>query len=342
MRIRAGNILATAVALLAVLALPLDTRAQAPAGKSAKAAKKAAEPRYPTGTLRLVVPYPPGGGSDLLARAIGPKLNERFNVPVIVENRDGANGTIGTASVAKAAGDGHTVLVISAAHASNPFRFRNLPYDQARELAPVSLLATGPLLLVVHPSLPVKSAKELIALAKAKPGQINFGSPVGSLSHLSAELFKSMAGIRMTHVPSKGGGAAAADVVSGQVPVSFVNILQNLPLIRSGKVRALAVTSLQRTQIAQEIPTIAESGLAGYDMTNWYGMLAPSSTPPDIVKRLSAEVGKIVQSPEVKARLAADGMTVVGSTPEFFAKFLVREGAKYGRLIQGAGIHGTL
>src|SRR4029079_19656023 len=228
------------------------------------------------------------------------------------DNRAGANGTIGAAFVAKATADGHTLLVVPAGYAANPGLYKNLPYDQARELAPVSHLASGPLVLVVHPSLPAKSARELIALAKARTRVINCGAAGnGSLPHLSLELFNSMSGVRITHIPYKGSGAAIADVLSGQVPVYFMNILQSLPLIKAGRMRALGVTSPARSPIAPDLPAIAEAGLPGFDMTNWYGMLAPAATPRDTIVRLQQEVARILNLPELKQRLGEDGMTVV-------------------------------
>jgi putative tricarboxylic transport membrane protein len=297
---------------------------------------------YPSGPIRIVVPYPPGGGTDILGRAISQKLNERFGVPVVVDNRGGANGTIGAALVAKSAADGHTVLFVPAGYAANPGLYKSLPYDQARDLAPASHLASGPLVLVVHPSLPAKSVKELIALAKAKPGEINCGSAGnGSLPHLSLELFKLTSGVKITHIPYKGSGAAIVDVMSGQVPVYFMNILQSLPLIKGGRLRALGVTSPKRSAIAPELPAIAEAGVPGFDMTNWYGMLVPGATPRDVINKLQQEVSRILNLPELKERLAADGMTVVGSTPEQFAAFLNRETEKFNRIIQAAGIKST-
>ncbi len=298
---------------------------------------------YPTGPLRIVVPYPPGGGTDILARMIGQKLNESWGQPAVVDNRPGANGTVGTAFVAKAAGDGHTMLIVPAGYAANPGLYKRLPYDQTRELAPVSRLASGPLVLVIHPSLPAKSIKELIALARARPGEINFGSAgSGSLPHMSAELFDSMSGIKMVHIPYKGSGAAITDVLAGRVPVYFMNILQSLSLIKAGRLRALGVTTPERSPIAPDIPAIAEGGLAGFDMTNWYGLLVPASTPREVVAKLGAEVVRILQLPELRNRLAQDGMTVVASTPEQFAEFLTREMSKYARVIETAGIKGTL
>ena len=296
---------------------------------------------YPNGPLRIVSPYPPGGGTDILARTLGQKLNERFNQPAVVENRSGANGTVGAAFVAKSAPDGHTMLVVPAGYAANPSLYKNLPFDQARELAPVSLIASGPLVLVVHPSLPVKSVKELIALARAQPGALNIGSAGnGSLPHLSAELLNTMAGIKIVHIPFKGSGAAVIDVLSGQVPIYFMNVLQSLPMIKSGKLRPLGVSSPQRSAIAPDLPSIAEAGLKGFDMTNWYGLLVQGATPRDTINKLQQEVTRILNLPELKERLAGEGMTVVGSTAEQFVEFLARETAKFNRIIQTAGIKG--
>ena len=310
---------------------------------SAQTASTSSGQAYPTGPMRIVVPFPPGGGTDILCRILAQKLNESWGQPVVVENRAGAGGTLGTAVVAKAAGDGHSMLVMPAAYASNPILYKKLPFDQNRELAPVSLLASGPLVLVVHPSLPVKSIKELVAFARVRPGEINFGSPgAGTLPHMSAELFNTMNKLRMVHIPYKGAGAAVTDVMAGRVPVYFMNILQSLSLIKAGKLRALGVTTPERTAIAPEIPTIAEAGMKGFDMTNWYGMLVPTSTPRDVIVKLNGEVVRILKLPELTARLAQDGMTVVASTPEQFAAFLARETAKFSRVIEAAGIRGTL
>ena len=298
---------------------------------------------YPSGPIRIVVPFTPGGGTDILSRIIAQKLNESWGQPVVVENRAGASGTLGTAVVAKAAGDGQTILVMPAGYAGNPSLYRKLPYDQNKELAPVSLLASGPLVLVVHPSLPVKSIKELVAFARARAGEVNYGSPgAGTLPHLSAELFNSMNHIRMVQIPYKGAGAAVTDVLAGRVPVYFMNILQSLSLIKAGKLRALGVTTPVRTPIAPEIPAIAEAGLKGFDMTNWYGMLVPATTPREVVVKLNAEVARILKLPELTARLAQDGMTVVAGTPEQFAEFLGRETAKFAKVIEAAGIKGSL
>jgi tripartite-type tricarboxylate transporter receptor subunit TctC len=307
------------------------------------AADISAQQNYPAGPMRIVVPFTPGGGTDILARLIAQKLNESWGQPVVVDNRPGAAGTLGTAFVAKSVGDGHTLLIVPAGYAGNPGLYKKLPYDHTRDLAPVSWLASGPLTLVVHPSLPAKSVKELIAFARARPGEINFGSSgAGTLPHLSAELFNSMSGIKMVHIPYKGAGAAVTDVMAGRVPVYFMNILQSVSLIKAGKLRALGVTTPERTPIAPDIPSIAEAGLKGYDMTNWYGLLAPAATPREAIVKLNAEVVRILKLPELTNRLADDGMTVVASSPARFAEFLARETDKFTKVIEAAGIKGSL
>lgn len=303
----------------------------------------AAAQTFPNGQLRIVSPFPPGGGTDVLGRVIAQRYTERFGQPAIVENRAGANGTIGTAYVAKAPADGLTLLIVPAGHAANPSLYKSLPYDQSRDLAPVSQLTSGPLVLVVYPSLPVRSVKELVALARARPGDLNFGSPgSGALPHLSAALFNAMAGTKMTHVPYKGPGAAVADLMSGQIALYFMNITQSLPLVSAKKLRALGVTSPQRSATAPEIPTIAEQGVKGFDMTNWYGMLVPAGTPREVINTINTEMKNIVMLPETRKNLSGMGMVVEASRPEEFAQFLKRESAKYERVIQAAGIKGTL
>lgn len=298
---------------------------------------------YPSAPMRIVVPFTPGGGTDILSRMIAQRLNEAFGQPVIVDNRPGAGGTVGSAVVARAAPDGYTMLVIPAGYAAYGSLYRRLPFDTARDLDPVVRLASGPLTLVVHPSLPAKSVRELVDLAKKHPGDINFGSSgVGTLPHLSAELFTAMSGIKMVHIAYRGASAAATDVLAGRVPVYFMNILQSLSLIRAGKLRALGVTTPDRSPIAPDIPSIAESGLQGFDMTNWYGMMVPAGTPREAVNTLNGEVVRILRLPELKAQLSKSGMTVVASTPGEFAEFLARETAKFARIVERAGIKGAL
>lgn len=295
--------------------------------------------QYPTGQMRIISPYPPGGGTDIISRALAQKMTETWGHQVIVENRVGANGTIGAAFVAKSAPDGHTILVVPAGYAPNPLLYAKLPYDQNKELTPVSHLASGPLVMVTHPALPAKDIKTFIALAKAKPNEINYGTPgAGALPHLSAELFSLMAGVKMTHVPYKGPATAIIDLMSGQIQTYFINILQSLPLIKQGKLRGLGVTSPQRSPIAPDMPAIAEAGLPGYDMTNWYGMLVPTGTPRDSILKLQRESTRILNLPELKERLANDGMTVVAGTPDQFAAFLAKETEKYARVIKAAGL----
>ncbi|MGH8634125.1 MAG: tripartite tricarboxylate transporter substrate binding protein [Burkholderiales bacterium] len=294
---------------------------------------------WPTGPLRIVVPFNAGGSTDIMARTMAQRLNERVRQPVVVDNRPGANGTIGTAYVAKSAPDGHTMLLVQASFVSNPSLYKNLPYNQARDLAPVTNLAAGPLALVVHPSLPATSAKQLIALAKAHPGEINFGSPgTGSISHLACELFNMMAGIRMMHIPYKGTGAALADMLSGQISFYAPNLFLSLPFIKAGRLRALGVTSLQRSPIAPELPTIDETGLRGYETTTWYGIFVSGATPRELVSRLQQELAQVVKLPEVRERLTADGLTPLASTPDQFAEQVTRETAKTTRIIQAIGI----
>ncbi|MBF8286054.1 MAG: Tripartite tricarboxylate transporter substrate binding protein [Anaerolineales bacterium] len=297
---------------------------------------------FPTGPMRIVVPFNAGGSTDIMARTVAQRLNERVRQPVVVENRPGANGTIGTAFVAKSAPDGHTMLLVQASFVSNPSLFRNLPYNQARDLAAVTNLASGPLVLVVHPSLPVTSAKQLIALARAHPGEINFGSPgTGSISHLACELFNMMAGIKMTHIPYKGTGGALADMLSGQISFYAPNLFLSLPYIKAGRLRALGVTSPQRSPIAPELPTIDETGLRGYESTTWYGVFVPGATPRDLVSRLQQELAHVVNLPDVKERLTADGLTPIASTPDQFAEQVTSETAKTTRIIQAIGLKAT-
>jgi len=294
---------------------------------------------YPSGPMRIIIPFSPGGSTDILGRVLAQRLNEKFKVPVVADNRPGANGTLGALAAVKAPPDGHTLLIVPAGFAANPIMYKNLPYDQTRDLAPVSQLVAGPLTLTVHPSLPAKTARDLIALAKARPGEITFGSSgTGSLNQLAAEWFALSAGIKMIHVPYRGGGTGVIDLMSGQISLYFMNALQSLPYIKSGRLRALGVTTPQRSPFAPDIPAIAESGLPGYDMTTWTALLVTGGTPREVIAKLHAEVTLILNQPETRERLAADGMAVVASTPAQFTEFLARENSKYARIIQTAGI----
>ena len=294
---------------------------------------------YPRAPIRIVVPFPPGGGTDLLARLIGQKLNEIWGQPVVTDNRAGANGTIGAAIVAKSPPDGHTLLLVPSGFAVNPSMYPRLPFNAEKDFAPITQLAASPLLVLVHPSLPAASIRELIALAKARPGMINYASSGnGSPPHLATEHFKTMAGVNMMHIPYKGGGPAMVDLLAGHVSVYFNAILQALPYAKGGKLRPLAVTSPKRFPAIPQTPTVAEGGLPGYEMTNWYGLLAPGETPKDIVTRINTEVARILNEPEAKARLAADGAIVVAGTPEQFAAFLQQEMTKFAKIVKASGM----
>jgi tripartite-type tricarboxylate transporter receptor subunit TctC len=302
----------------------------------------AAAQNYPTGPIRIVVPFPPGGGTDILTRLIGQKLNEAWGQPVVVENRGGANGTIGAAAVAKAPPDGYTMLVVPAGFAVNPSIYKSLPFDTLKDLAPVSLLASNPSVLVVHPSFPPRTVKELVEFLKAHPGEINYASSGnGSPPHMMTELFKLMTGTKINHVPYKGGGPATIAVVAGEVPIYILNPSQAAPHIKSGRVRPLGVTSEKRDPAFPDIPTIAEAGVPGYAMTNWYGLFVPAGTPRPVVNKIQGEVVRILNLAVVKERLAAEGATVVGSTPEQFTAFLKEEIAKDARVVKASGLTAT-
>jgi tripartite-type tricarboxylate transporter receptor subunit TctC len=294
---------------------------------------------YPSKSIRIVVPWPPGGGTDVVARTVAQKMHETLGQPAIVDNRAGANGIIGADLVAKALADGYTVLITIASHTINPTLYSKLPYDTLADLAPVSLLAEYPFVITVHPSVPAKTIKELIAFAKSHPGQLSYASSGnGSGPHLGMELFKSMAGIDMVHVPYKGAGQAMTDLVSGQVQVFLNNFLAGMAMIRAGKLRALAVTSLKRSPVAPELPTVAEAGIPGYAVTGWYGMFVPAATPAPVVATLHAGVVKAIRSKEVSDRLSSEAAVIVGSTPREFADFLKAEIAKWAAVIKKANI----
>ena len=294
---------------------------------------------YPNRPVRIVVPYPPGGGTDILARTLAQKLTELLGQPVVVDNRAGANGIIGTDQAAKAKPDGYTVLIAIATHAINPMLYAKLPYDTNTDLLPVSLLAEYPFVITVHPTVPAKTIREFIAFAKTHRNQLSYASSgVGSGPHLGMELFKTMTGIEMVHVPYKGSGAAMTDVVSGQVQVFLNNFLSGMPMIKSGKVRPLAVTSLKRSSAMPELPTVAESGVPGFAVTGWYGMLVPAGTPAPVLNTLHEAVVSAVKSKDIKDRLSGDAAEPVGSTPQELADFLRTEIDKWASVIKKAGV----
>jgi len=294
---------------------------------------------YPLRPIRMIVAYPPGGGTDQVGRVMAEQLTQTLGQQVVVDNRGGATGNIGTELAARAAPDGYTLLMGNVApNAVNVSLFRKLGFDPVKDFAPVSLVAITPNILVAHPSLPVKSIKDLIALAKAKPGTLNFPSAgVGSSSHLAGELLKSLAGISMVHVPFKGGGPALVATIAGEVQIMFATMPAAMPHVKSGKVRPVAVTTTRRSQAMPELPTIAESGVKGYDAATWYGLLAPAGTPRAIVDRLHGDTVKILAGP-TRQRLEAQGFEPDGGTPAAFAAYIQSEIVKWAKVIKDAGI----
>jgi len=298
-----------------------------------------AQQNYPTRPIRLVVPSSPGGGTDITARIIAPKLAEYLGQQVVVENRSGAGTMIGGEVVARAAPDGYTLLMGISTLAINPAMYRKVPYDALKDFAPISQVVALPNVLVTHPSLPAKSVKELIALAKSRPGQINFASAgVGTNPHLSMELFLSMTGVKMVHVPYKGSGQGVIDLIAGNVTVMMPSILTALGYVKDKRLRALGVTSAKRAGGAPEIPTIAEGGVPDYEAVQWFGVLAPAGTARDIVARLHQEIVRTVQTPDVRQKLVNDGADPVGSAPEEFAAFIRSETAKWAKVAKEIGI----
>ncbi|MBI3068041.1 MAG: tripartite tricarboxylate transporter substrate binding protein [Betaproteobacteria bacterium] len=294
---------------------------------------------YPTRAVRLIVGFPPGGTVDLLARITAPKLSERWGQQAVVDNRPGAGSTIAAEIVAKANADGYTLLMITMSYAVSAGLYQNLAYHPVDSFAPVTLVGSTPMILLAHPSLPVKSLSQLIALAKARPGQLNFASAgAGSFPHLAGELLKRMAGIDIVHVPYKGAGPAFTDLVGGHVELQFASLPGSLPYIRAGKVRPIAVTSAKRSRAMPEVPTIAESGIAGYELTNWYGLLAPAGTDRKIVERLNGDFVAILQIRDVAEAFARVGAEPVTSTPREFEVYLRSEVEKWSKVIKDAGI----
>jgi tripartite-type tricarboxylate transporter receptor subunit TctC len=294
---------------------------------------------YPSRPVRIIVGYPAGGPIDILARLLTPGFSEAFGQQFIVDNRPGASGMIGTEQVAKSAPDGYTLLMTAATFAINPSVYPKVPYDPERDFAAIALVARAPYLLVAHPSFPARGVKDLIAVAKANPGQVNFASSgSASLPHLAGELFQLMAGVKMNHIPYKGGTPATIDTLAGQVPIIFNNMLNAVPHVKSGKMRPLGVTGLQRSAILPEVPTISESGLKGYEVTGWYGLLGPAGTPREIASRLNMEAGKVMRLPTSTERLAGDGVVTFAEPPETFTALVRDERAKWARVVRQSGI----
>jgi tripartite-type tricarboxylate transporter receptor subunit TctC len=294
---------------------------------------------YPTRPIRLVVASSPGGASDILARTLAQKLVEELGQQVVVDNRGGASGVIGTDIVAKAAPDGYTLLIIQPSLTINPSMIKKLPYDAVTDFAPISLVVDAAQILTAHPSIPAKDAKELIALAKSQPGKLMFGSPgVGTSPHLTAELFKLTAGVDMPQVLFKGSGPAFVSLISGEISCSFSTVLSAFPHVKSGRIRPLGVTTKKRVSVLPEVATIAESALPNFETSQWFGILAPARTPRAIVDRLNQALARASSSADVKARLAAEGVEVVNSTPEEFSAVIKRELVQWAKVIKAAGI----
>jgi tripartite-type tricarboxylate transporter receptor subunit TctC len=295
---------------------------------------------YPSKPIRIIVPYPAGGTSDILARSIGQKLSESLGQPVVVENKPGANGNVGAEFVARAAPDGYTLLLADiGALAISPSVYPKLPFDPAKDFAPVTMVAYSPHILVVHPSVPAASVKELVALAKSKPGKLNFAiSGVGGAPHLAGVDFALRTGIDWTYIPYKGGAQAIADVAGGQADVTLNGMLATYPLVQGGKLKLLAVSSAKRMSAIPEVPTIAESGIPGFETGSWQGVVAPAGTPREIVGKLNAEIGRIVTTPEMRDKLGAQGADVRTNTPDEFSSFIRNEMTKWAKVVKDASV----
>ena len=299
-----------------------------------------AQQDYPARPIRIVVPSSPGGGTDILARQIAQKLTERWGQQVIVDNRPGAGQMIGIDLVAKAAPDGYTLVMTATPLALNTVLYKKVPYDPVRDFAPISQVAAMPNIIVTHPALPARTVRELIALARSRPGQLVYASSgVGTGPHLSMELFLTMAGVKMGHVPYKGTNPGMIDTMAGQVQVLMSTLLPPLPHIKTGRLRPLGVTSSKRVSSLSDVPTIAEAGVPGYEVVGWYGMAAPANTPREVINKLYSEIVNILKSPDTRDKLAADGAEPVGSTPEQFAAFIQSEIDKWSRVVKSSGIH---
>jgi len=302
------------------------------------AAATAAAESYPKGPVKVIVPFPAGGGVDAAARVLAQSLSESFARPFVIDNRGGANGNIGTALAAKSPNDGYTLLFTGAGLVTNPSLYKSVPYDPLKDFAAVSLMAIAPNVLVVHASLPVRSVRELIALAKTKPGEIGFaGAGSGSTPHLAGELFNVMAGVQMVHIPYRGSGPAMIGLLAGDAPVMFVSGIAAVPHVTAGRLRALAVTSRERLAALPDVPTVAESGVEGYESSQWYGLLAPAGTSAEVLEALNAQVAHIMRTPEMKARMSADGLIPVGSSRAEFAAHIRAEREKWAKVIAASG-----
>ena len=294
---------------------------------------------YPSKPIRLVVPFPPGGPLDLAGRAIGQKLSEAWGQPVVVENKPGAGGNIGADMVAKSPADGYTLVMGAlSTHAVNPHLFAKMPYDALKDFAPVTLVAITPNVLVINPGVAAGSVPELVALAKASPGKLSFASGSnGSAGPLAGELFKTLAKVDIVHVPYKGGAPAMQDLLGGQVQFMFDNLANSMTQVKAGKLKAIAVTTAKRSTLAPELPTMSEAGVAGFDISTWYGIMAPAGTPPDVVKKLNSEIVKILASDDMREKLRAQGAEPAPMSPEEFAAFIRAEWTRYAKIVKDSG-----
>lgn len=322
------------------LAFVLATLSLAGLSLAAAAGPALAEDSYPTKPVRVVVPYPAGGTTDIIARIVATQLSEKLKQPFVVDNRPGASGGIGSAAVAKAAPDGYTLVVGNAnSHGINSALQKSLPYDAVKDFAPVTVVASTPNIVVVNPDLPAKTLGELIALAKAQPGKLDYGSTsTGGSPHMSAELLEMMAGIDMNHVPYKGASPMLTDLMGGHIPVGFDNLPSAIAFVRSGKLRALAVTTKERWPGAPEIPTVAESGVPGYDVSGWFGILAPAGTPKEIVDKLQRNIAEAIGTPEVTKQLHDVGAEPVGNPPDVFARQIADDVARWKKVVETTGV----
>src|SRR5258706_2769439 len=298
-----------------------------------------AQGTYPAKPVRIISIFAPGGGNDVICRLVAQQLTERLKQQVIVENRVGANGIVGTEAAARSAPDGYTFTLIPSGHTVNASMYKKLPFDSIRDFTPITLAGSGPLVLAVHPSLPAKNVKELIALAKARPDQLTYvSSGVGASGHLAGALFDSMTGTKMVHVPYKGMSLAVSDLMGGQVSMTFGTSLSVIPHVRTGRLRALATTGAQRSPALPELPTVAESGLPGYEASLWYGFVGPAGMPPEIVQRLNAEIAAILARPDTREKLASQGVDARSTTPDEFARILTADVARWAKVVQKLGL----
>ena len=293
---------------------------------------------FPVKPLRIISPYPPGGGNDTLARTLTPKLSEQLRQQVIVDNRPGANTIIGSEAAARSAPDGYTMVLVPNVHAINPYLYPKLPYDPVKDFTAISLVGTSPLVVAMHPSIPVKDMRGLLALARSRPGQVQYGSSGnGSVGHVGVSLLESMTGVKLQHIPYKGTAPMLVDVMNGQLSFTFASALGAMPHVKSARLRAIAVTSARRSQALPDLPTIAESGVPGYEFILWYGLVGPAGIPAEIVSRLNSEIGKALNDPELRAKLGNQGVDASPSTPQQFAELIATELKKYAKVVKQTG-----